>query len=77
MRIMNAHSARALPAVLVHHVRACLGAHGPNLATSVVQTATASIADTATERGLENVGFEVPSSSWRSSLGVMPRDERQ
>jgi len=43
----------ALLVVLVHHVRASLGARGPNLAAPVVQTTTALIADTATERGLD------------------------
>jgi len=50
---MNDPSCPALLAVLVHHARASLGAHGPNLAAPVVQTATALIADTATERGLD------------------------
>ena len=43
----------ALLAVLVHHVRASLRAHGPNLAAPVVQTAMALIADTPTERGID------------------------
>jgi len=71
------HSARAPPAVLVHRVRASLGAHGPNLAAPVVQAATALIADSAIDRGLENVGSKVRCSSWHSSLGVMPRGEWQ
>ena len=53
MRIMNAHSVRALLAVFVRHVRTSLGAHCANFAAPVVQAATAFIADSATERGLE------------------------
>jgi len=43
---------RFLP-FLVHHMRAFLGAHGATFAAPVMQAATALIADTTTERGLD------------------------
>ena len=54
MRIMNDPQwlARCLPFSCTMY-RASLGAHGPNLAATVVQTARALIADTVTERGLD------------------------
>jgi hypothetical protein len=44
---------RALFAVLVHHMKALLGARCATFAAPVMQAATALIADTATERGLD------------------------
>jgi hypothetical protein len=80
MRIMNAHSVRALLAVLVRHVRTSLGAHCANFATPVVQAATAFIADSATKRGSlqnKNVSFACHAARGIPRNGITPRGERQ
>ena len=82
-RIMNDPQcpARCLP--FSRTMYELLSGSRPKLATPVVQTATAMIADIATERGLDfsaeinNVGFEVRCGPWHSSLRHHAARKRQ